>query len=169
MEYSLISFVKTLEFISATVVRRAAHDAIRARLSSSRALNPDAAFLDDLTRLVDNQRIFRKDSEALKLTIETCCDAKELAFHAPPKLKSLRSITEESDAKARKAALGELADCLSATRNELSHAKSNYQSTGAECPAAERTQLAECARLAVDQAIRWFGSLSPHARVTTSV
>lgn len=164
VEHQIINLVKAIEYVSATVIRLTSHNAIRQRLLSSQALAPDAKFLDDLLMLVEDQRIFKKDSEALRLTINTCCDATQLAPHAPPVLNALSSISEASDAKTKKAALDDLSKCLSSTRNQLVHAKANYTLTGAECPSDQLPILAGCVNLAATQAIRWFAGLPIESR-----
>ena len=165
VEHKIIGFVKVIEFVSATVVRLNAHEAIRMRLLDARSLAPDAKFLDDLILLVDENRVFRKDSEALKLTVAKCCDASQLAQHAPPSVGELRMLREADDSRKKREALDALSECLSATRNALVHAKANYTATGAECPDSELPQLAECARAVAMQAIRWFSTLPADARV----
>ena len=164
-EYALIHFVKVIEYVSATVVRSSRHDALRKRLSGKAALAPDAEFLDDLADLIEEQRLFNKDAEALKLTLQTCCDPVTLASTAPRFLKVLRGVREESDPKLKRTALDELSACLSATRNQLSHAKANYELTGAECPSDELGELTYCAQHAAQQVIRWYARLPDSSRV----
>jgi len=165
VEHQIINLVKAIEYVSATVIRLASHDAMRQRLLSHKALAPDAKFLDDLIMLVEDQRIFKKDSEALRLTVNTCCDTNQLASHAPPVLKTLSSLSEASDAKTKKTALDELSRCLSSTRNQLVHAKANYTLTGNECPYEQLPILAGCVNLAATQVIRWFAGLPIESRV----
>ncbi|HEC65061.1 MAG TPA: hypothetical protein ENI23_07200 [bacterium] len=165
VEHQIINLVKAIEYVSATVIRLTSHDAIRQRLLSPKALAPDAKFLDDLIMLVEDQRIYRKDSEALRLTINTCCDTTQLAPHAPPVLKTLSSLSEASDAKTKKTALDDLSKCLSSTRNQLVHAKANYTLTGNECPSDQLSILAGCVNLAATQVIRWFAGLPTESRV----
>ena len=165
IEHQIINLVKAIEYVSATVIRLTSHDAIRQRLLSFQALAPDAKFLDELIMLVEDQRIYKKDSEALRLTINTCCDTTQLAPHAPPVLKTLFSLSETSDAKTKKAALDDLSKCLSSTRNQLVHAKTNYILTGNECPSDQLSTLAGCVNLAATQVIRWFAGLPIESRV----
>ncbi len=165
IEHQIINLVKAIEYVSATVIRLTAHDAIRQRLLSPQALAPDANFLDDLIMLMEDQRIYKKDSEALRLTINTCCDSTQLTSHAPPVLRTLFSLSEASDAKTKKTALDDLSKCLSSTRNQLVHAKANYTLTGNECPSDQLPALAGCVNLAATQAIRWFAGLPMESRV----
>jgi hypothetical protein len=165
LEQHFVGFVKVMEYVSATVVNTERNGQIRRRLLSPRALSPDAAFIRDLSQLFESLRNFKKDAEALRLTIETCCDPVELAPYAPPRQRSLSAITEASPQPERKKALDSLSATFSATRNMFSHAKANYTLTGEECSMAELKQLSQCARIAAQQCIRWFA----HSDVTLRI
>jgi hypothetical protein len=163
-ENSLVCFVKCIEYVSATVVRERQYDDIRKRLQSPTALSPTAAYMDDLLALFEENRIFTKDHEALKLTVDRCCDPILLAPHAPKCVASLRTIKATSKASERKAALADLSACLSATRNQFAHAKANYELTGKECPPDQLPQLVTCATIAAEQCMRWYASQNPDLR-----
>jgi hypothetical protein len=162
-EIQVLCFVKCAEYVSATVVRAEQYAELRKRLTSSDALSPNAQFMDGLLALCDENRTM-KDEAALKLTIERCCDAPLLADLAPTFLSNLRGVR---DAKAKadpRQALGELAGCLSATRNQIAHAKANYRATGRECPNDQLEALAKCSRVVAEQCIRWYGLQNPELR-----
>lgn len=165
-EYALIHFVKAMEYVSATVVRRTKHEAIRKRLSSKRALAPDAEFLDGLVQVVEEYKLLNKDSEMLKLTLQTCCDPYLLACDGSPRfLPTLQSLRSCNEPKLHNKALEELASSLSATRNQLVHAKANYSPTGNECPRDQLMEFVVLARAASEQVIRWYANLADHIRV----
>jgi len=171
-EIALLFFVKVLEFISATVIRMQAHAAIRKRLAFNKAMAPDAQYIEELLTLIENQRVLKKDSEALKQTILTCCDAAELAPQAIflKQCKLYCSGNEQADNWKRTVEVGEkslteISACISATRNQIVHAKANYTLTGEECPKEHLAQLKECVRIAAVQAIRWYSSQPEEARV----
>ncbi len=87
--------------------------------------------------LFESQRQYKKDREAIKLTVASCCDASELARNAPEFLESLAETSSSSTARERKHALERLAESLVDTRNSIAHSKMNYTPTGLECPEAE--------------------------------
>jgi hypothetical protein len=163
-EAALFPFVKCIEYVSATVVRERQYEDLRRRLLTSEALNPTASFMDGLLALFEENRQFTKDFEALRLTVERCCDPLILAKHAPEFLTVLRVVSPSSKPAERRQALGELSSCLSATRNQLAHAKANYELTGKECPASELWSLVACAKLAAEQCICWYASQNPGLR-----
>jgi hypothetical protein len=165
-EFQVIGFVKVLEHISATVVREDLASAVRSKLLSSRALDPNAEFILELeTVITSHARQHRKDSDALRLTVQKCCDATELSSHVPSHLL-LRKVTVITKDKDRFVALAEFASCVSATRNQIVHAKLNYETTGDECPSSELPVLANACRVAAEQAVRWFALQHQSVRVS---
>jgi hypothetical protein len=164
-EVKILYFAKVIEYVSQTVVRQRANEAIRAKLLSPRSLSPDAAYVAELQAVVEEQRDRRKDREAVKQAAIVCCEASELAGVAPPFLSKLRDVSPSDPPKKKEDALAELGVSLYATRNWIAHAKANYQPTGEECPEEQLAAFAECARLAAQQAVRWYHSRPEDARV----
>lgn len=164
-EYAILGYTKVVEYVAATVVKQQAHQAVRGRLLSPDALRPDAKFLDGLLALAEDQRAFQKDSEAIRLTVEICCDASQLALVAPPCLPSLQRVTDLSKTEDRREALRKLAECISSTRNQVVHAKTNFTRKGVECPEAQLGQLRACLRTAAQQTIGWFCGVPESFRV----
>jgi hypothetical protein len=161
----ILYFTKVVEYVSQTVVKQQATEAIRAKLLSARSLNPDAAFVAELQAIIEEQRFFRKDREAVKQAVTTCGEASELSRVAPPFLVKLRNLSPSSRTKGKEEALAQLGYSLYATRNSIAHAKANYEPTGEECPEEQLAAFAECAKLAAQQAVRWYHSRPEDARV----
>jgi hypothetical protein len=124
-EIKILYFAKVVEYVSQTVVRQRATEAIRTKLLSPRSLRPDAGFIAELQAVVEDQRDFRKDREAIKQTVITCCEVSELSRIAPPFLSKLRAISPSDRTREREEALAELGYSLTATRNSIAHAKAN--------------------------------------------
>jgi hypothetical protein len=164
-ETRILYFTKVVEYVSNTVVRQQATEAIRAKLLSPRSLSPDASFVAELQAVVEEQRVFRKDREAIKQAVIACCEASELSKVAPLFLSKLRAFSPSDKPKDREEALARLGYSLSATRNAVAHAKANYEPTGEECPEEQIAAFAECAKLVAQQAIRWYHSRPEDVRV----
>jgi hypothetical protein len=98
-EVKVLYFAKVIEYVSQTVVKQRAYEAIRAKLLSPRSLSPDAAFVAELQTVVEEQRSFRKDREAVRQAMIACCEARDLSLVAPPFLKKLRGISHEDPPK----------------------------------------------------------------------
>jgi len=164
-ELRILCFTKVIEYVAQTVIRRQSTELIRGKLMSARAISPDAAFISELELLMEQQRVYKKDRESIRLAVCQCCDATELARISPPFLKELLKAELPTDPKLQNAALLRFADVLYSTRNSIAHAKANYTVTGEECPSEQITQLNDCAKLAAEQAIRWFDSVQETHRV----
>ena len=165
IELRFFSLVKVIEYIAPTVVKKRANEEIRQRLLSPNALNPDAEFIADLIKLIESNRESRKDATALKLTILEASDLIALIKTAPKFLTRINLIDGNSKDVDRKAALEELSDCITATRNKIAHAKSNFQPTGKECPNEQLHTFVDCVRLVAIQVIRWFSTCPEELRV----
>lgn len=163
-ETALLHHVKCIEYVSATVVRERQYEDLRKRLLSAESLNPTAQYMDGLLTLFEENKQFTKDYEALKLTVQRCCDPLLLAKHAPAMLPTLSAITPVSKPAERRQALEELAACLSATRNQVAHAKANYDRSGKECPVDQMHALMNCAKAAAEECIRWYAAQNPDLR-----
>lgn len=163
-EAALLCYVKCIEYVAATVVREKQYEDLRKRLLSRDALNPDAQYMDGLLTLFEENRVFTRDAEALRLAVERCCDPLPMASHAPEILKGLGKLSAVSTVEQRKGALADLAIVLTATRNQIAHAKANYKPTGRECPSAQLGSLVSCAKTAAEQCIRWYASRPPELR-----
>jgi len=167
-ELRLFSMVKVIEYIAPTVVKKKTNEQIRQRLLSADALNPDADFIADLIKLVENNRETRKDAAALKLTIFEACDPSPLAKIAPTFLSTIhlkKDLIKDAD---KKAALEELSNCITATRNKIAHAKSNFKPTGKECPEEQLASFVECLRLVTIQVLKWFATCPEELRILNS-
>ena len=164
-ELRLFSLVKVIEYISPTVVKKKANEQIRQRLLSADALNPDAEFIANLVKLIENNRESRKDAVALKLTILEACDPIQLTKKAPKFLSKIHLNDEIIKDADRKAALEELSDCITATRNKIAHAKSNFKPTGKECPNEHLPSFVDCVKLITIQVIHWFATCPEELRV----
>lgn len=168
IEVQHLFFTKVIEYVSQTVILQDRDDAVRRLLNTEKALQPDAAYIDALVKqVVSHDRRTRDDLGALKVTIVTCCDALLLAPYAPPSL-SLASITTDSTPQERQRALERLAETIHSTRNEIAHAKANYERTGKECPVQDRGVLIDCMRQIAHAVINWYSNQPADFRVHTS-
>ncbi len=164
-EIRILYFTKVFEYVSQSIIRLQLISAVQTKLNSAKALSPDAEYVLELENVFEEQKVFKKDKEAILTTILTCCDANELAKLAPKYLKQLSAIKIDTKKKEKEDALKEFANSLVDTRNSFAHAKSNYSPTGLECPDNQIYELSRCVILATQQTIRWFNQLSEHQRV----
>lgn len=162
-DISILYFTKVLEFISQTVIRIQLTDKVRAKLLSSRALDPSADFIKELENVFEANKTFKKERDAIKLTIATCCDASELDHYIPEHFKKKWYSSFQKDNYDK--ALEDLAHCMISTRNCIAHAKANYNPTGIETPEVEYNALSKCMKMCSQQAIRWYASRHESQRI----
>lgn len=155
-EIQILYYSKAIEYVSQSVVKRELIETVLNKLYTPRTLQPTADYVLELEKIFDEQRSYRKDSESIRLTIETCCDIMELKSVSPIFLKKVKGITLNSKKDERIEALRELACALSDTRNMIAHAKTNYQKKGKECPEEQMFEFAKCCKLIAAQVIRWY-------------
>ncbi|HDZ3730317.1 TPA: hypothetical protein RSW61_001915 [Vibrio harveyi] len=161
-EVAILFYSKVIEFVSETVVRTKVTDEARKVLSSNRALTPDANFIKELQELF-KEHSYQKDSDSLKLAVQTCGYFRDLDGKVPEFIKS--RVKSELKKGGVWGALGTLADSITATRNSIAHAKANYKITGKEIPEEQYDQLSELLRVLSQQCIRWYAAQSPLVRV----
>jgi len=161
----ILSFAKVMEFVSPTVVRRKITELGRLKLLSPQALDPNADFIKDLQTFFEEQRIYRQDQEAIKLTVKECCDPFELKPKAPSFLDKLCNLKTSATVKEKEQAMMQFGESLSVTRNMIVHAKSNYEMTVRECPLDQIDQFAECSKLAAERVVRWYHSQHENLRI----
>ena len=164
-EILILYYTKVIEYVSKTVLKKEMLNKVLNKLASSKALNPDANYVLELEKLFEEQRNYKKDKEAIRLTIETCCDADELSSDAPIFLKKLKKIKISSSKEEKNQGLNELANAISNTRNMIAHAKTNYKMSGSECPSNELEEFAYCLKKVAQQVIRWFARQNDSERV----
>lgn len=160
-ELKVLFFTKVIEYISETVIRNEITEIGRKALSSRRALNPDASFIKELQELFNNNS-FRKDSEAIKLTVQKCAYISDVESVVPPFLKNK---FDKHLQKSEQEALGYLASCISATRNSIAHSKANYRKTGLEFDEKHYPELIELLKVIAQNCVRWFSTQSPASRI----
>lgn len=170
--YSIIQYTKIIEYVSQTVINEDITEKAMKKLSSSKSLQPDANFIKELENLfVDNKDTYSKDKNAIKITLEKCCDFDEVFDLAPKYLKKVDSYKNNitnpkfNIEDGRKKAFEELCEAVSNTRNALSHAKANYTTKGNECPDKYKEEYMRMIRLIAIQVIRWYSNLSETNRI----
>jgi len=156
-EYRILTYAKVIEYVSQTVLRKEMLTAALSKLFSSRVLSPDATYILELERLFEEHRANKKDSQAIKLTVQTCCDLFELIDIAPEFLKKIKGLkSENATLEQIRTCLDEISNAITDTRNMIAHAKTNYKPKGNECPYEDLDKFAEILKIIANQAIRWF-------------
>jgi hypothetical protein len=164
-EILVLTYTKVIEYVSQTVIQKDLINSVSKKLFSSRALNPDANYIMELSKVFEENRTNQKDYYAIKLTIETCCDLYEIREQAPKFLKFTKKLNHDSKDNDKFKAIEEVANAISNTRNMFAHAKTNYEKKGMECPTEQLGDFTKCLDILTQQVIRWFAKEHEDNRV----
>ena len=175
INHKIIEFTRVIEHISQTVIRLEKTERIQSKLSRLRAINADADYIRELEQVYDDlKNKYAKDSDLIKATIQRCCDMDEIGVLSPEYLRKVASLSS-SLAKPKsdrlqviEAAKEELAQAISDTRNEISHAKANYIGRGKECPNEEKGEFVKMLKVVAIQVIRWYSNIHESQRITAN-
>lgn len=147
-EIQFLYFYKLIEYISPAVAKANVHEKLKQRLGAESPERIDDEYVESILKVVRTHDKSIKDSELSKTVMEQC-DIEKLYGHLPiwvqkkcprgtktkPQING--AISEERQTAIRK----KIAAILYATRNNIVHAKSNYDLTGDECPKEDLPQL----------------------------
>ena len=171
-DYSIMQYTKVIEYVSPTVVRQDITSKALTKLSSPRALNPDANYVKEIEIMFyELKQKYDTDRNAIKETVKKCCDITEVVDCAPRFLDKVANLKKGlSQEKCNKesllnAAYDQLADSISDTRNQIAHAKANHKPKGWECPDEYKSEFANMLKILAVQVIRWFSSTNENNRI----
>lgn len=148
----ILFYVKIIEYISQTIIRLDLTEKTRMKLMSPQALRPDGKYIFELEKIFSEYSNNKKDNQSIKMTIETCVDIDEFKDKLPA---SIKGKLYKND-KLKEDHLTMLSSFISATRNQISHAKANYQLTGNEIPENDYYEFSNCLKMISQQCIRWY-------------
>ena len=160
-----LMFYKILEYISPTIAKKVIYERLNQKLDKLSVCGRDSNYLDsliDLTRAYDNSM---KDSELAYLVLDECADLVELQDLIPSSIRKRMNSDSKFGKKERwtyenlkgveSQMKSTLANYLYSTRNSIVHAKSNYKSTGFECPPKDLSSLNEMLQALCYTIIYW--------------
>ena len=82
----------------------------------------------------------------------------------PKNHKSIEMLDEDK----KKICIENLVAAIYDTRNEIAHAKANYEKKGLECPGEDRVQFSEVLDRIAVRCIRWFAMQPDERRIVLS-
>lgn len=160
IESKILNYTRVIEYASQTGIKKDLFESVLNKLSSDRVYNPDSDYIIELEQIFKDNNKYSKDSEAIKITVEQCCDAMNLKSHAPEFLKKINKLKIDSKKSEQSEALEELGKAIADTRNMFSHAKTNYTKKGMECPKEQLFKFGEFMKAVANQVIRWYARQS---------
>ena len=134
------------------------------KLTSLSIFAPTAKFIAELGGVYEKHRYTsNKDSELIKLSILTAVSLDEIWEKVPNFIKGKQiNLPDEQN---QVAFLEKISECVYNTRNEIAHAKANYDKKGHECPQKHKAEFCEMLDLVAVRCIRWFAIQPEDKRV----
>lgn len=167
IDFKILGFTKVIEYIAPTIAQKELIEKVSLKLSSTSVFNPNAAFVAELGAIYDKYRnTTTKDSELIKLSITTAVTVDDLWDVLPDfiKGKQLKPSNEQDHILT----LSKISEHIYSTRNEIAHAKANYEKRGTECPNNEKRAFVKMLEIAAIRCIRWFALQPEEKRVVPS-
>ena len=167
IDYMILGFTKVIEYISPTIAKEELYECIRLKLTSPMVFTPTSEFINELGEVYKkHQNDISKDSELIKLAVSTVIELGDVwdKFPAHIKPKNVECI-ESMDNSLKASCIESLIAAIYDTRNEIAHAKANYEKKGKECPAKYKEQFSQALDVIAVRCIRWFAMQSEEKRV----
>ncbi|WP_123955384.1 hypothetical protein [Clostridium botulinum] len=173
---SIVEYVKVIEYISVTVVRKNVTIEAEEKLTTINISDISGEYVKELGDIfIKHNKKLKSDSELIKETIKECCDIESLSKYSPKFIGSLYNLKENIQANPSNrqtylnCAKNDLAKSISDTRNNISHAKANYNGKGCECPDIQKKQFIVLLRNVCVQVIRWFSNSDENIRIIKEI
>lgn len=172
-EIVFIYFYKIIEYYSPIVSRITSYELMTKKLDSIKTQNLTSDFLKSIFSLAQSYNLSQSDGELASTVLSECVDVVELYKYLPSTIqkKISKAVQFEngsidySFSKEKLLAISNLiGKILYSTRNQIVHAKSNYQSNNFECPPENLAELNNFLSIATYNIIRWYSRLPTHLK-----
>lgn len=171
-DFAILHYTKVIEFVATTLIQQEIIRTSKDKVDTLISLDFDANSILNLeNHFVEIRRKFNYLASGIELTLQTCCEIRELSKLAPNYLDKLIQIRRlvTSNGKISKGAINsafkQLANSISNTRNKIVHAKSNYSPKTFECPEIDKPAFSKMLRIIAIQTIRWYSKQPESNRI----
>lgn len=165
IDFKILGLTKIIEFVAPTVAREELNEKVKLKLSSKEVFCPDAKYILELNEIYNEySKKTNKNNELIKATILRIIDVKDISGSIPNYMSSKSKNKQESN-DSNMELLKKVAKNICDTRNEIAHAKANYEKKGGECPIEQKNVFCEMLDIIAIKCIRWFAMQSEDKRV----
>lgn len=172
-ELKFLSFYKVLEHFSPIALRIDAYELMRKKLDVPKSNFGNGDYIKSLFDLSKSVQGRNTDEELIKSAFLKCFDFVGLFPKLPNKLKTsikkqlkINQMDYSLDPQKITTASNMIAKIIYKTRNNVVHAKSNFDKTGDEITSEDEfIELNSFMKEASSQAIRWYSRLPEHQKV----
>ena len=164
LDFKILGFTKVIEYIAPTIAQKTLIENVTLKLTSLNVFKPTAKYISELGEIYEKHRnTSNRDSELIRLSIITAVSLDEIWDKIPNFIKGKQTTVSEE--KEQLAFLEKIAEYVYNTRNEIAHAKANYEKKGTECPQKHKFDFCEMLDLISVRCIRWFALQPEDKRV----
>lgn len=161
-------YYKIFEYFAPIYTKIEAYDLLKKKLDNVNSQHHDANYLSsffDLTRKYDKSL---RDKDLIKSLLNNTFDLVDLYKYIPDSIKIKKIKTKILSYKTPKDSIDRICDILGdilySTRNQIVHAKSNYDSNGLECDENDLKELNNFMHHASYSLIRWYNRLPDYQK-----
>jgi hypothetical protein len=171
-QLKFLNFYKILEHFAPIVVNIEANELMRKKLDASHHQFENGDFIRSIFDLAKSMREKFYDEDLIKSTFNTCFDFIGLFEKLPDIIKTKvkkqiceKMVTYSTDKQKVTTAANMVGKIIYSTRNQVVHAKANYEKTGNECSDSDLECLNEFMKEACSQTIRWYNRQPQHLKL----
>lgn len=169
VDLKFLTYYKIFEYFAPFYSKIDAFEAMRKKLDSSNATALNAEYIASIFDLTKNYEKSIRDKELVKSLLDNTFDLVDIYESLPLSVRKGANV-EKLEYKSKKdikdRVINHLGNVLYSTRNGIVHAKSNFDSTGIECPEEDLEQLNEFMHKACYSTIKWYNRLPKHLKIT---
>ena len=170
-ELKFLNFYKVIECFAPIAINIEANELMRKKLDAPKNLFEDGDYIKSIFELAFALKDRLNDEVLIKAAFNTCFDFVALFSKLPESIKKkirsslkLSNLTYSTKKENLERACNTTAKIVCKTRNKVVHAKSNFKSTGDECPTDDLPALNIFMKEACSQAIRWYSRQPNHLK-----
>ncbi|GAA4327232.1 hypothetical protein GCM10023115_24910 [Pontixanthobacter gangjinensis] len=164
-----LTYYKIFEYFAPFYSKIDAFEAMRKKLDSSNSTTLDADYIASIFDLTKNYEKSIRDKELVKSLIDNTFDLVDIYKDLPLSIRNranLKNLEYKTKRDTKDRVINHLGNALYTTRNAIVHAKSNFESSGIECPENDLEQLNVFMHKACYSTIKWYNRLPKHLKIT---
>lgn len=167
-DLKFLYYYKIFEYFAPIYSKMEAYDLLKKKLDNVNSQNHDSKYLNSFFELAKKYDKSLRDKELVKSLINSTFDLVDVYDFLPESIRlrkiKVKSITYKSNKDSLEKITEIIGDILYATRNQIVHAKSNYEATGLECPEEDLDKLNNFMHKASYSVIKWYNRLPDYQK-----
>nr|WP_314498690.1 hypothetical protein [uncultured Chryseobacterium sp.] len=168
-DLKFLFYYKIYEYFAPIYSKVEAFELLKRKLDNVNSQIHDSDYMNsffDLARKYDKSL---RDKELVKSLINNAYDLVDLYHWLPDSVRNKKIKIRSINYKTNKDVLDKIGDILGdilySTRNQIVHAKSNYDSTGMECPDVDLEELNTFMHKSSYSLIKWYNRLPIYQKI----